>query len=379
MTDIFSSTTLRDLHKPIDTARGLPNEAFTSPDFLSLEQRTLFRRNWVFAGRLSEVPNPGDVKMVEVAGQPLILVRGRDKAVRVFFNVCPHRGAQIVTEDRSGGSVIACKYHAWTFELDGPLRGRAHFGGPGQHARGDANDPNCPSLFSVTSDTWHDAVFVNIDGKAGPLTDHLDPVLKQAEGFDIAQFEYARTVEGRFDSNWKLTIENWSDVYHVFAVHPTLNQIMAPEERTGMSSDRNLIYCRWGYDRESLEREPLPVAKNLNGRALNSSFMGHLFPALCISFHPGVFLLWEYRAVAVDSTELRLHIYVAGGAANDPAYQSALDEKAAYYVALNAEDDEVCRLMQQGRRAEGYDGGRFAPYWDEGTLHLAKLVADAVS
>lgn len=379
MAEFFSPQNLEDLKKPIETARGLPNEAFTSPDFLELERRTLFRKNWVFAGRLSEVPNPGDVKMVEIAGQPLILVCGRDQAVRVFYNVCPHRGAQIITEDRSGGSVIACKYHAWTFELDGPLRGRAHFDGPGKHARGDASDPNCPSLFPVKSDTWHDAIFVNLDGNAGPLEGHLDPVLRQAEGFDIGQFEYARTVEGRFDSNWKLTIENWSDVYHVFAVHPTLNKIMDESERTGMSADRNLIYCRWGYDRATLEQEALPVASNLTGQALTSSFMGHLFPALCISFHPGVFLLWEYRAVTVDCTELRLHIYVAGGAANDPAFKEALDEKAAYYDALNAEDDEVCRLMQQGRRAQGYDGGRFAPYWDQGTLHLAKLVADAVS
>lgn len=379
MANPFPDTVLKNIEKPVETARGLPNAAFVDPGFLELENRTLFRRHWVFAGRQSEVPEPGDIKMVDVAGQPLLLVRGRDGAIRVFYNVCPHRGAQIVTEDREGARVIACKYHAWTFELEGKLRARAHFDGPGKHQKAKADDPNCPSLFPVRSDTWHDAIFVNLDGQAGSLTDHLAPVLKQVQGFDISKFTYARTVEGIFDSNWKLTVENWSDVYHVFAVHPTLNQIMDPVARTGMSCDDNLIYCRWGYDAETLAKEPLPIAVGLDERARTSSFMGHLFPALCISFHPASFLLWDYKPLAHDKTQVKLHIYAAGDAPNLPQFQAELDGRAQYYTELNAEDDEVCRLMQQGRRADGYDGGHFAPFWDKGTLHLAKLVVDAVS
>ncbi|MEM7506727.1 MAG: aromatic ring-hydroxylating dioxygenase subunit alpha [Pseudomonadota bacterium] len=375
----LTSDTLKNIGKPIAEARGLPNEAFTSAAFLELENRTLFRRKWVFAGRQSEIPESCDIKMVDVAGQPLILVRGRDEAVRAFYNVCPHRGAQIVTEDRSGARVIACKYHAWTFELNGPLRARAHFAGPNQHQRADHSDPNCPSLFPVTCDTWHDAIFVNLDGQAGPLVDHLAPVIKQAEGFDISQFTYARTVEGVFDSNWKLTVENWSDVYHVFAVHPTLDKMIDGAQRTGMSTDRNLIYCHFGYDADTLASEPLPIADNLEGKVRSSAFMGHLFPALCISFHPALFLLWDYKPLSHDRTQVKLHIYAAGDAPSKPDYGPILDARARYYTALNAEDDEVCRLMQIGRRAEGYDGGRFAPYWDEGTQHLAKLVADAVA
>ncbi|MEM7547921.1 MAG: aromatic ring-hydroxylating dioxygenase subunit alpha [Pseudomonadota bacterium] len=374
----FSTDVFANIAKPISEARGLPNAAFTDPAFLELENRTLFRRNWVFAGRKSEIPNPGDIRMTDVAGQPLIMVRGTDDTVRVFYNVCPHRGAQIVTEDRRGARVIACKYHAWTFELSGPLRARAHFDGPNKHQKADRSDPNCPSLFPVASDTWHDAVFVNLDGKAGSLKDHLAPVLKQAEGFDISQFEYARTVEGVFDSNWKLTVENWSDVYHVFAVHPTLDKMIDATARTGMSTDADLIYCHFGYDAKTLSEEPLPIAKNLQGRVRESAFMGHLFPALCISFHPALFLLWDYKPLSHDRTQVKLHIYAAGGAAHLPEFEQILDARAKYYAELNAEDDEVCRLMQCGRRAEGYDGGRFAPYWDNGALHLAKLVADAV-
>lgn len=379
MTGLLAPDVLENVRKPVECARGLPNAAFTSAEFLALENRTLFRRNWVFAGRQSEIAQAGDIKMVEVGGQPLILVRGKDGAVRAFHNVCPHRGAQIVTEDRAGARVIACKYHAWTFELEGALRARPHFDGPNRHQRADHSDPNCPSLFAVRADTWHDAIFVNLDGQAGPLADHMAAVEQQAEGFDISQFRYARTVTGRFNSNWKLTVENWSDVYHVFAVHPTLDKMMDAQQRTGMLTDRNLIYCHYGYDAATLANEPLPIAQNLRGMMQNSTFMGHLFPALCISFHPAMFLLWDYKPLAHDWTEVKLHIYVAGGAEADPQYEPILDARARYYTALNGEDDEVCRLMQIGRRADGYDGGRFAPYWDKGTLYLAQLVLEAVS
>ncbi|MEM7545167.1 MAG: Rieske (2Fe-2S) protein [Pseudomonadota bacterium] len=104
----------------------------------------LFRRNWVFAGRQSEIPEPGDIEMVDIADQPLLLVRGADGAIHAFYNVCPHRGAMIVTEDRKGARVIACKYHAWTFELNGPLRARGAFQRPRQTRKGGSQRPQLP-------------------------------------------------------------------------------------------------------------------------------------------------------------------------------------------------------------------------------------------
>ena len=375
----FKANVLERLDRPIESARGLPNEAFVDPEFLIRENKTLFQRTWVFAGRLSQVPNPGDVAQVEVAGQPLILVRGRDAQVRVFYNVCPHRGARLVTEDRSGAAILTCKYHAWTFELSGALRARAHFHGPGQNDKADPSKQDCPHLFEVRSAAWNDAIFINLDGKATELKSYLAPLERQAEGFDIPQFRYAVTVPGRFNCNWKLAIENWSDVYHVFAVHPLLDTMMDASQRTGMSTDGNLIYCRWGYELETIAKEGLPVAQNLEGDAATSSFMGHLFPGLGVSFHPTMFLLWDFKPISHDWTSLELHIYLVGDAANDDAYAGLRQDKVKYYTDLNAEDDEVCRLLQEGRAAQGYDGGRFAPYWDKGTQHLAKLVADAVS
>ena len=379
MSSPFSAAALEAMSKPLTSARGLPNEAFVSAEFLALENKTVFAKNWVFAGHKSEIPNPGDIKMVEVGGDPLFMVRDKEDIVRVFFNVCPHRGSRLVTEDRTGARAIACKYHAWGFDLSGALKSQAHFNGPGKHGQIDHSDPNCPHLFAVRTDFWHDGVFVNLDGAAPPLVDYLAPLIKQAEGFDIGQFRYSDTVLGKFNCNWKLAVENWSDVYHVFAVHPGLNKLMDSSKRTGSTGDGNLIYFRWSYDEETLANDALPRVQGLQGSAKTSAFNGHLFPGIAISFHPTMFLFWDFKPISHDWTRLALHIYYAGEAAHSETYAALRENKSSYYTGLNAEDEEVCRLMQQGRQARGYDGGRFSPFWDKGTLHFANLIARSVA
>ena len=375
----FSTEAIDAMSRPVEEARGLPNHAFVSPEFFDLENKTVFAKNWVFAGRLSEVPKRGDIKMVEIGGDPLIIVRDRKDVVRVFYNVCPHRGARLITEDKSGAPAITCKYHAWGFDLAGPLKSRPHFNGPGLHGDTDTADPNCPHLFEVRTDFWYDGIFVNLDGKAPPLEDYLAPLNKQAEGFDISQFRYSDTVSGEFNCNWKLAVENWSDVYHVFAVHPGLNKLMDSSQRTGSTGDGNLIYYRWGYDEETLSRDELPRVKGLEGSARTSAFNGHLYPGLAISFHPTMFLFWDYKPMSHDWTRLNLHIYYVEDAAEAQEFAHLREGKSKYYTGLNAEDEEVCLLMQQGRQARGYDGGRFSPFWDKGTLHFANLVTQSIA
>ncbi|MBT7646694.1 MAG: Rieske (2Fe-2S) protein, partial [Rhodospirillaceae bacterium] len=111
--EILSDGVLSTFDLDITEARGLPNEAFTSDAYFAMEQKRLFARTWVFAGLASELPNAGDVRPVEVAGRPVILTRGNDGKIRVFQNVCPHRGARLVIENLDGNAMMTCPYHAW--------------------------------------------------------------------------------------------------------------------------------------------------------------------------------------------------------------------------------------------------------------------------
>ena len=137
---VLSNQVLDGLNRDIALVRGLPNDAFTTETFLNLEYQTLFKRSWVFAGRAGAVANCGDVEPVDVAGSSLFMVRGADQEIRVFHNVCPHRGARLVIESLQETLTLTCPYHAWSYELDGNLKGRPHFHGPDQHDRGNSSD-----------------------------------------------------------------------------------------------------------------------------------------------------------------------------------------------------------------------------------------------
>ena len=98
---------------------NLENAAYTDPEFLQREKRSLFRSTWQFATRLSAIPASGDAIPVEVGGMPLFVLRDRLERVRVFANVCPHRGARLLAEPCNVQRSIVCPYHAWAFGLDG--------------------------------------------------------------------------------------------------------------------------------------------------------------------------------------------------------------------------------------------------------------------
>ena len=175
---VLSDEVLDGLNRDTSLVRGLPNAAFTTEAFLNLEYQTLFKRSWVFAGRASAVANPGDVEPVEVAGSSLFLVRGADQKIRVFHNVCPHRGARLVVESLHETLTLTCPYHAWSYELDGNLKGRPHYHGPDQHDRG--NNSGAPTnervcLFEVRSALW--LVVAEVLGHELPVATKLELVM----------------------------------------------------------------------------------------------------------------------------------------------------------------------------------------------------------
>ena len=378
--DLVSDTVLGRLDGPPEKARGLPNETFTSQAFFELEQQTLFSRCWSFAGIASELPEAGDVQPVEVAGQPLLLIRGADRQIRVFHNVCPHRGARLVHAPANLAKGLTCGYHAWSYELDGRLRGRPHYHGPGRHDTSAADDVCTICLFPVRSHVWHDWIFVNLDSKAPSFESDLGQVPALFDGYDLSALRLESHITTEFACNWKLGFENACDYYHVFKIHPDLNRIMTQEVRGSfeIAGRHMLTAAARGEEYEghgvTLESNTpalpaLPVAKQM--------LVAAVFPNMLVQAYPtyGQFDLFE--PVAVNRCIFHQWLYYIGDAAVDEAYRASRDEVREGCLKMNAEDEDSCRNMQEGRRG-AYDGGRFAPYWDKGTIHFHKMVAHAV-
>jgi len=371
----------REEQRPGPAERGLPNAWFIDPDHYRAEQERLFRRRWVLAGVEGQLPDPGTVYQTEVAGVPLILTRGRAGEIHAFQNVCPHRGVKLVSGNSTGQATITCPYHAWTYGLDGKLRTRAHFFGPGAHGTTrDEADHACEGLFKVRLARWNGALFINIDGEAEPFEDYVAPLEAEIEGYDLSVMEYGGSFTSRFEANWKLATENFLDSYHVFTVHPTLNSMMTNDQRKSSFGVGSMI-CSEFYSTDVGKdvRGGLPPIPGLPEEMANVSFFGVMFPNWMFSIHPAYLIHWHVIPEAVDRTRVDVHAHFVNGAATDEAHANARKKLLDYYEALNGEDESICRQLQEGRHAPAYDGGRFSPYWDGGTVHLANLIRQAMA
>ena len=153
---------------PLDQARALPSAAYTDPEHYAWEVEHLLRKEWLCAGHVSQVPNSGDFRNLDLLGEPLLLARGKDGEVRVLSRVCPHRGMDINPPEygratAGNARVLRCPYHFWTFGLDGKCTGAPEMQESQLFCRDETR------LHRFRTEIWNGFVFVNLSGTAEPL------------------------------------------------------------------------------------------------------------------------------------------------------------------------------------------------------------------
>ena len=133
LSKILDIKKLMNVDKPIESANGLPNECYTSEQYLEYERDKIFCDKWTVIGVGSSIPNLGDAKPYNLLGIPLIIVRDRDLNIRVFHNVCSHRGFKLIDKPCTLKNVIRCPYHSWSYDFKGNLVATPHIGGLNIH------------------------------------------------------------------------------------------------------------------------------------------------------------------------------------------------------------------------------------------------------
>jgi choline monooxygenase len=205
---ILTSGVLARINRPTPDAVCLPNACYTDSEFLALERERLFFDRWICVAVASQIPEPGDVLPVSVAGLPAFILRDRQGGLRAYHNVCRHRGMRLVGEVQHKKRVLVCPYHSWTYGLDGGLQQTPHFEGEGRHEP-TAFDKCDMGLEPIRLDTWHDLVFLNVSGKASALADEFSGLDARWKDYDLSALRYARTVHFDINANWKLAVENF--------------------------------------------------------------------------------------------------------------------------------------------------------------------------
>jgi len=371
-------TELAAVLAPVDRARGLPNHFYTSAETHARENNAVFARNWAGIGFAKDLPDPGWAVPVDFLGQPLLIVRDRAGTVRVFHNVCRHRGMVLVDKAGPIRGAIRCPYHSWCYDLDGALKATPHVGGPGHNAH-EAVDRATLGLIEVPSHVWRDVVFINLAGNAPPFeTAHATLIARWADFDDPLSFSGADSAFSLdVATNWKLAVENYCESYHLPWVHPGLNAYSRLEdhynieEPDAFSGQGTHVYRQLaGEDGETFRDAP-----DLPAKWDTAAEYVALYPNVLFGVHRdhSFAIIIEPHGPERSVEHVALYYHHPGDTGPERAGLRA--RNTAQWKTVFEEDLFVVEGMQRGRHAGGFDGGRFSPVMDSPTHLFHRWIA----
>ena len=384
LSEILDFKKIEAVNNPIEQAHGLPNECYTSNKYQIFERDKIFSDKWVVIGVGSSIPNIGDANPYDLLGIPLIIIRGKDKKIRVFHNVCSHRGLKLLNEPCHLKNVLRCPYHSWSYDLKGSLVATPHIGGLNIHQI-DNFDKKNSNLQEVKSKIWMDMIFVNINKNEIEFDEYIKPlesrwskfISKEDQNLIIHAKDYGY-INLEINSNWKFAIENFCESYHLPFIHPELNKKSNISDHYHIQGLPNRFAGQGSYKYSQL----IKGNKKFNNfplwpqdLALNAEYIA-LFPNVMIGLHIDHFYIFWLEPISIDKTKEHIEIYYIGKeSAESEEFKEMRKENLNFWREVMTEDISVVEGMQDGRASPAYNGGNFSPIMDYPTLQFHKWIA----
>lgn len=355
---------------------GLPGLFFRSDDMYAIEVERFFRREWFCLGLSSDVPSPGDWRPLSVLNQSLLLVRDSSGKLRVFFNVCSHRGAQLLSAPRHAPTLV-CPYHCWAYNTKGDLIRTPHAAGAGHHEDSDI-DRSRYGLRELRSVQHGELVFACFDAPHESFAQRAGPLFERWSHVDFSELERVPDLGQRpsFKANWKIVVENFVESYHLPWVHPELHRInpMGLHYQI-LGADRYVGQGSKAYDPKDIYETSLPLMSGAAGRERSRGEALYLPPNLLLICFPDFYLVNIVLPRNVRETEERLELFVVREAAQNERYREARAGLMQFMTAINNEDIAICEAVQRGRESDGFAGGVFARRQEATSLQFQQILA----
>jgi phenylpropionate dioxygenase-like ring-hydroxylating dioxygenase large terminal subunit len=334
---------LASIQQPLAEARHLPGAIYASDEFWRMEKERLFMTEWLMVCREEELPKAGDYIATRIMGEPVLIVRNKNGALVAMANVCRHRGVEIAM-GRGNVRLFVCPYHAWGYELDGRLRGVPSLG-PGREKPADCN------LWRFHLEIWRGCVFVNMSSSPRSFQDFIAPFESEFAFLQLDRCRLARTVEFEMKCNWKLSLENLIDIYHVGTVHAkTFGGFYRKDRddfRFHLMPDGSVSFFE--------DAAPLTsTGKSLTGaipwldRPETFAAIGLLWPNLRLSARSDYLRVWNIWPLAPDRTRMVCHMLFPPHAFEQPDLQHKLDVYEEFLRKAIEEDRAMVESLQIG-------------------------------
>jgi Rieske 2Fe-2S family protein len=363
---------------------SLPQAFYTDSSVYALELERVVYRNWILAGHVSELTEPGDFKVFKVADESAIIVRGGDGELRAFANVCRHRGSLVCLEERGRAKEFSCPYHGWKYSLDGSLIAARDMP--------DGFDKSTHGLKPVSFDVIHGLMFIcftdtppSLDGAKGDLAGPMAM-------FDFPNLKVAASKTYDIPANWKLCIENYQECYHCATAHPEYARMhtltLTYEQRARMREElkERMPACNvrefefefidtaarpgemgYGYGRSALfkkyltgSRDGQPVAPLLGeftgyDQGASDFTLGGFSFLLAYSDHV---VAYVFTPVEHEHSRCEIYWFVRGDAEEGKDYD--VDELTWLWDITTQADKEIIVNNSQGVHSKYYEPGPFS-------------------
>jgi choline monooxygenase len=335
-----------DPDAPLARAATPPSSWYTNERIFKLEKQTVFSHSWQVVGRIDQLRSPGDYISAEVAGEPLLVVKGSDRLLRGFFNVCRHHAAMLVTDAAGTRENLRCPYHGWTYDLKGELIGTPDF------AAVEEFDKSANGLMPIPVSLWGNWIFVNFTANGSTLRDYLGAgLIEKIESLGLQRLRWLERRCYTVKCNWKVFVDNYLDGgYHVPHVHEALNTVLDHKTYT-IETDQRV--CIQSAPMVSNNADPVTADVRRGRRALYF----WIYPNLMINWYEGVMDTNLVCPRSVDQTDVIFDFYFSdiSDAAREQNRQSiSVSEK------IQAEDKAICESVQRGLNSRAYDLGRLS-------------------
>jgi choline monooxygenase len=356
-------------HEDPAQSMSLRSETYTDPRWLDVDVQAIFARTWQWVCHVERLASPGSYVSATVAGMPVAVVRGRDRRLRAFYNVCKHRAHELLSGSGTTRNIV-CPYHAWTYGLDGQLKAAR------RADRMETFDKTKICLDQVLVEEFGGFVYVNLDPAAVPLADQARDlaadIARWAPGVD--HLTHAKRLTYDVMTNWKNVIDNFLECYHCHIAHKEFVDLV------DMSTYEVKTHGIWSsHFAEAGTHEN--AAYDVSSASVTQHAVWWLWPNTCLLRYPGRgnFMVFQVVPAGPDRTLETWDFYFETAELEDAEVQSIryVDE------VLQAQDIALVESVQRGMNTPAFDQGRIvydpsgSGLSEHGVHHFHGLVLDA--
>jgi choline monooxygenase len=331
----------------VATARALDPGYYFGDAMHALEQRAVFGRSWQLVAHRVELAEAGDHVLTEVAGTPVVLLRGADGMLRAFPNVCRHRAGPLVLCSGRGAGNLRCRYHGWLYSQDGRLLAAPEMQDAVEFRVADVRLP------ALQVREWEGLVFVALDAQAPSFDQVYAGIVERIRPVDLGAMQFVRRDQWDVACNWKVYVDNFLEGYHVPLVHPALAQAVD-------YANYEVDLAEW----YSLQHSPLRGSDAIYGTG--EALYYFIFPNVMLNVMPG--RLQTNRVLPLGPGRCRVEFewfYAPTAQA-----MARVDNDREFTNAIQEEDVAICERVQLGLASGHYEPGRLSPRREAGVWHF---------